>query len=75
MGLQWGLAWPENVTVGSTAPNQQDPNSGTDCGGCNGEIAHRCKAGKPLKSDLRTADDLPIFNKFHRSTRVRTDQD
>ena len=31
--------------------------------------------GKPLKFGLRMADNLQIFNKFHRSTRVRTDQD
>lgn len=31
--------------------------------------------GKPLKFGLRTADDLQIFNKLHRSTREHTDQD
>lgn len=31
--------------------------------------------GKPLKFGLRTADDLQIINKLHRSTREHTDQD
>ena len=59
------------------------PYSGTDVGGetarrRDGETAKLLfviEQGKPLKFGLRTADNLQIFNKFHRSTRVCTDQD
>ena len=44
-------------------------------GGGTAKLLFVIEPGKPLKSGLRTADDLEIFNKLHRCTRVRTDQD
>ena len=44
-------------------------------GGGTGKLLFVIEQGKPFKFGLRTADDLQIFNKLHRSTKVCTDQD
>ena len=44
-------------------------------GGGTAKLLFVIEPGKPLKFGLREADDLQIFNKLHRCTRVRTDQD
>ena len=44
-------------------------------GGGTAKLLLVIEPGKPLKFGLREADDLQIFNKLHRCTRVHTDQD